>query len=366
MLRANQIRNCLVALTIAAIASQTNTAHGCLGCYRPPYRSLLEKIEASDHVIVARADDATGAKVIRIIKGDAVELDQIVSVNKANSNQNFAGELQLLRRSIINDDWDLESSLDRQLLGFLTLAVQLSPNAAAQKTLRDQTEYFRFFLPYLEHADREIADSAYAKLAGAPYAVLRALGKQLKPAQLKSWIESPQIAQKRKSLYITLLGVCGGQAESQLVKQWIDRGWQNQNTDNLAALLVADAELNGEPAIRLIENAYLQNRERQLGELIAAVNALRVHGQADGKISRDRIKTSFQLLLRERPQLVELIIEDCARWKDWSVAAKLMEIHAGGQQPWNNAMILKYLQACPLPEAKRFVTRVSATDARAK
>jgi hypothetical protein len=32
-----------------------------------------------------------------------------------------------------------------------------------------------------------------------------------------------------------------------------------------------------------------------------------------------------------------------------------MEMYARGKHPWNNAMILKYLEVCPLPEAKQFV-----------
>jgi hypothetical protein len=124
-------------------------------------------------------------------------------------------------------------------------------------------------------------------------------------------------------------------------------------------MLTAHAQLNGEETIHFIENSYILNRDRKLGELIAAVSALRVHGQADGKVSRSRIVTSFHLLLRERPALLEMIVEDCARWEDWSMAPNLMEIYAGEKQPWNNAMIIKYLEACPLPSAKQFVKRAS-------
>ena len=99
----------------------------------------------------------------------------------------------------------------------------------------------------------------------------------------------------------------------------------------------------------------------KLGEIIGAVAALSLHGQADGKIPRSRIAASFHLFLRERPALLELIIEDCARWEDWSFAPKLMEIYAKGQQPWNNAMIVKYLEACPLPMAKQFLSDLSAS-----
>jgi hypothetical protein len=38
-----------------------------------------------------------------------------------------------------------------------------------------------------------------------------------------------------------------------------------------------------------------------------------------------------------------------------------MEIYAGGKQPWNNAMIIRYLEACPLREAKQFLSDLSAT-----
>ena len=99
-----------------------------------------------------------------------------------------------------------------------------------------------------------------------------------------------------------------------------------------------------------------------MGE-IAAINTLRVHGQADGKVSRTRIVASFHLLLRERSALVEMIIEDCARWEEWSIAPKLMGIYAHGQQPWNNAMIIGYLKACPLPKAQQFVKRIASSDA---
>jgi len=186
----------------------------------------------------------------------------------------------------------------------------------------------------------------------------------MKPSQLLAWIENPLIAPKRGSLYITMLGVCGGENELALIQKWIDAGWERQDTENLGALLVAHAELNGEETIRFIEQSYIQNRDRKLGELIAAINTLRVHGQADGKISRARIMASFQLLIRARPALVEMIIEDCARWEDWSIAPKLMEIYASGKQPWNNAMIITYLEACPTPDANQFVKRVASLDSQ--
>lgn len=112
-----------------------------------------------------------------------------------------------------------------------------------------------------------------------------------------------------------------------------------------------------------METSYIKNRDRTLSELIAAVDALRTHGRAETTISRDRIKASFHLLVRERPPLAELVIDECKRWKDWSLAPKLMELYAGGDQPWNNSLILEYLSACPLASAKDFLNRATTDKA---
>jgi hypothetical protein len=346
-----------LAVLTAALLAVVGSANACFVCI-VPYQSLLDRIEASQQTIVARPVDKQQTKwqVVRVITGKRIDVGQTIT---AESGMMVSGDLQLLRRATSEDPWIIEVSAEQELVAFLARAVELSSHLTKKQTVRQQSQYLRFFVPLLEHPHPKIADSAYNKIARAPYEAIRRIETEIRPEQLLAWIEDPQIAQARKSLYITLLGVCGGDREAAIIRKWIDAGWQQQNTENLGALLTAHAQLNEEETIRFIEKSYIQNRDRKLGELIAAVNALRVHGQADGKVSRSRIVTSFQLLLRERPALTEMVVEDCARWEDWSVAPKLMELYAGGKQPWNNAMIIKYLEACPLPSAKLFVQRVA-------
>ena len=347
-------------VAVAAIVLIASNSNACFVCIIP-YQSLLDKVESSQHVVIGHAIDSqkTQWQVDRVIRGEGVDAGQTITVEAKIS---FPGESQLLRREALEKPWIVETDVERPLVQFLVTAVELSSKSSAERSVREQAQYLRFFLPYLEYAHPQIADSAYNKIARAPYEVLRKIGTEIDPKQLLAWIENPQIAPKRGSLYITLLGICGGESELALIQKWIDAGWERQNTENLGALLAAHAELNGEETIRFIENSYIQNRERTLGELIAAINTLRVHGQADGKISRARTMASFHLLIRERPALVEMIIEDCARWEDWTIAPKLMSIYASGKQPWNNAMTIKYLEACPTPEAKQFVHRIASID----
>lgn len=125
--------------------------------------------------------------------------------------------------------------------------------------------------------------------------------------------------------------------------------------------------MKGEDAVRFVEVSYIQSRDRKLGEVLAAIDGLRTHGQAGTTIPRERIKASFQLLLRERPQLAETIVDDFALREDWSIAPRLMEIYSAGEQPWNDALIVKYLEACPLPATQQFLNNslVSETSSNA-
>jgi len=340
-------------LAVLLLVMISSTATACFVCI-VPYKSLLDRIEESEQVVLARADNSPQSEwhIIRILKGQDGDRLETSSVAQAADPTELGG-LQLLRRATGDDSWTNEVAIDQQLLRFLSGAVALSSSQSS--SVRQQSQTLRYFLPYLEHKDPQIADSAYNKIARAPYVVIRNLGQELDPDKLLGWINDHVIPSQRRSLYITLLGFCGQEREKQLIRQWIDDRWENRNSADLTVLLASHAELHGEETIRLIEQSYLLDPNRKLDELIAAVDALRLHGQSQGTIPRVRILTSFNLLLRERPALAELIIEDCGRWEEWSFAPQLMAFYVSGQQPWNNSLIIKYLQACPLPEAKRFL-----------
>jgi hypothetical protein len=359
-----------VGLSLILLLSTSPTVDACGGCFRLPYQSLLEKVERADRVVVAHAADPTGSswKIDQVIKGGKSNDDETVQAEKLSltSRTNFNGPHILLWDKTF-DSWTIEAPATQELVEFLASAAALSTTRWTLMPVRHQAQQLRFFLPYLEHPEVQIADSTHATLNNAPYAVLQELADDLDADQLLSWIDDQAAGNiKRVALSIVLLGMCGDQREADLVKQWIDQSSGGGDSAYLAALFTAHIELNGETAVRFLEESYIQNRDRTLGEVIAAVDALRTHGQANTTVSRERIKASFQLLLRERVTLAEMIIEDFARWQDWSIAPQLMELYSGGRQPWNNRLILKYLQACPLPEAKMFVSRIAERESAAE
>src|SRR5262249_14824160 len=56
----------------------------------------------------------------------------------------------------------------------------------------------------------------------------------------------------------------------------------------------------------------------------------------------ERLKSSMRILL-DRPEVSDLVIADLARWKDWSIQARLMELY--GAEEYN------------IPSIKRSIVR---------
>lgn len=338
----------IIAVTTAAASAQP--AMGCLGCVQPVKKTLLKKVEDSNRVVTAVPVDQTGSqwKVVDVVKGPKTQIGQFLLAKTDDSAVHRKTEgRQLLRRAEGSDRWSAETPIDPELVRFLRGALVLPDD---RQELR-----LRYFLEHLEHADRHISESAYAKLARAPYADLRRLAPNLDSDRLLDSIHDPNTAATRGPLYVMLLGIGGHDRERTLIKKWIKTKWNRGQSDGIAALLTAHLELSGEPGVRFLEESYILNRDRQLGEISAAVDALRNHGEADGAVSRARVLMTYHRLLDQRPQLVELITQDCVRWRDWSFAAPLADIRASGQYPWSHRAIDEYLKACPLPTTKNLI-----------
>jgi hypothetical protein len=334
------------------IAGQTIACYVCI----VPYQSLLDRVESSAQVVVARIDSKQPSRwqIVRVIKSNS-DLNIAQKEMLKDSEKINLKELQLLHRKTINEKWINEGRIDQEFVTFLIGAVELQRNRLILKGEDPKFKSLSYFLPFLEHQHLQIADSAFYKVSRTPYKNLRNLAKGLDPDQLLELIENSRVPKEKRSLYITLLGFCAQQKESIRLKEMIDQRWKSRNSGNLSALLAAHAEVNGETSIDFIEKSYFQNRDRKLDELIEAVDALRLLGQADETISGTRIRESYHLFLNERPQLLELIIEDITRWEDWSFAPILIELYKSRKQPWNNNVIMKYLKACPNPDVKQFV-----------
>jgi hypothetical protein len=101
-------------------------------------------------------------------------------------------------------------------------------------------------------------------------------------------------------------------------------------------------------------------------ETYAAVMALRFLGEESDIVPRPRVLQSLRVLLDE-PKLADLVIADLARWQDWSVIEKLVNLFKSAQADniFVREPVVNYLKACPLPEAAAAVGELEKIDPEA-
>jgi hypothetical protein len=249
--------------------------------------------------------------------------------------------------------WTTPIKASDRLIQYL-IDIQKLPEAGADR--------LAFFQKYFEDEISSIAFDAYDEFAKAPYDDLIALKDRMDRQQLMDWVKDPEIAINRRRLYLTMLGVCGGDAEAEAMEAMIVAGG-TKNLRGLDALVASYLCLRGDAGVNLIEEKFLRNPKSEFTDTIGAVSALRFHATEVEIIDREKIVAAIRSLLK-RPKMADLIIPDLARWEDWSVMEELVAMfkQSDSDKRWLRVPIVSYLMACPLPEAKVHLSELEKID----
>jgi hypothetical protein len=88
--------------------------------------------------------------------------------------------------------------------------------------------------------------------------------------------------------------------------------------------------LTGEKGMGLLEETKIQNPKSPLADVYALMSAFRFLWQyGQGVVPKDRLKSAVRKLL-DRPEVADMAITDLARWKDWSIQDRLMDLYKKG------------------------------------
>ena len=141
------------------------------------------------------------------------------------------------------------------------------------------------------------------------------------------------------------------------------RSNDRQVKSGLDALIAAYLTLKGPDGMPLVEDLFLKKQDADYTETYAAIMALRFHGQEEQAIPRPRLLEGLHYML-DRPQLADLVIADLARWQDWDIMDRLVELfkNATDETIWVRVPVINYLQACPLPKAKEYLAELAKID----
>jgi len=219
------------------------------------------------------------------------------------------------------------------------------------------------FLPDLEDAEEFVARDSYDEFAKAPYEDLQKLKAKLPHAKLVEWIKnSDGVVASRRRLYLVMLSICGSKADVPLLESMI-KSEDRKVKAGLDAMIGCYLTLEGETGLKLIEDLYLKNPKSDYADTYAAIMAIRVLGTELQTVPKEKLVKSLHCML-DRPPLADLVIPDLARWEDWSVIDRLVDLFkkADDKSNWVRVPVINYLQACPLPEAKKQLDVLSKLD----
>ncbi len=333
-------------------------------------QTFAEQIQSSDVVVIASLqsdpsspDEATlpraKFRVDDTLKGSEMitDGDELVAV-VVNRNHRIGDQFLLMGSGVDDVNWTTPMKTSERVIEYLKKLDSL-PEKGAKR--------LEFFAEYFEDEETVLAYDAYDEFARAPYEDVKALKEQLDRKQLIAWIEDPDVMKSRKRLYYTLLGVCGGEEEELEFLEDILKSGDRDRQAGLDALIACYLTLKGDDGVGLVEELFLSNPKAEYIDVFSAIQALRFHGTESDKVSKQRIVGALRHVL-DRPKMADMVIPDLARWEDWSIMERLVKMFKEAntdETSWVRTPIISYLQACPKPKAKKYITELREIDPEA-
>jgi hypothetical protein len=351
----------VIVLTIWCVI--TLSAWACPFC-SPPGPTVAEEIDEAIAVVIGKyigkAPSASPDEppldrfeIVRTLKGS----DAIKDLRHVDTL--LLGEHPVGKRFFIvgNDDdgiaWAQPIAMTDRTESFVT-QLQMLPAQGAER--------LKFFLPYLSDSEQFLRDDAYDEFAKAPYTDVKALKPHLQREQLVTLIRRRDVEANFRRLYLTLLGICGTEAEAPLLEEWIRTRDRDLRT-SLDAIVACYLTLRGADGLPFVEQHLLTQADAEFNDIYSAAQALRFHGEEEQRIDRARLAQSMRLLLNQA-RSAEVVIPDLARWQDWSAldaVAKLFTEPTDKQRSIR-VLVVQYLHACPLPTAKTKLEELKQID----
>jgi hypothetical protein len=147
-----------------------------------------------------------------------------------------------------------------------------------------------------------------------------------------------------------MIGLCGDESDADMLEKRI-LVKSDEFRLGIDGLMGGYLLIKKDKGLDVLDKYKLQDKKIPFSETFSAMQALRfMWTYGTGRIAPERLRQSMRLLL-DRPEMVDLVIADLARWQDWSIQEKLMGMYGEG--------------AYDIPSVKRAIIRfmlVSSKD----
>ncbi|MFN0052585.1 MAG: hypothetical protein ACKV0T_10355 [Planctomycetales bacterium] len=339
----------LLTIAVSALALVPDTVRGCPFCSAPSL-TLSEQFSKADAAVLVKwvggempKAEQPGSTTYEIVEAPRTPFKSVAKGKKITLERYRAGKkgsLALLFGSRTKGEvieWG--GPLEVTETSYKYIAEAPAADAPPEKRLG-------YYLKFLEFSEDTVSNDAYAEFANAPYKDIVPLADEMPREKLREWIMNPKTPASRIGLYGLMLGLCGTADDVALMEKKIVEQTEDFRL-GIDGVIGGYLLLTGEDGLKVIEDSKLLNKKAPFAETYAAMQALRfMWSFGNGRIAPDRLKSSMRLLI-DRPELVDLVIADLARWKDWSLQERLMNLY--GVEEYNvpsiKRAIIRYMIA---------------------
>lgn len=347
----------LLLLTSPAVAA------GPLLCLPPP--PLAVQVLRSDISLLVQWDrdiepDAvnfgtTFFRVVAVGRDTTARLAPRDQIAFPYRGEDQPGQFHLLRGKVAGGRIEWEKLEPFSATAFLYAIEAPGPD-------RPWGERIPYLLRHLEHADKAIADDAFRVLSEAPFIELFARRQLLSRHRLRECAEMADTPPERRGFYLQLLGLCGNPEDERMLAEFVFAP-RIEFAPGVEGAVAGYLMLTGTAGLERLEESRLYAKHLvdhsgqpvldddgkpewvPFPEVYAGMQALHfVWSYGTDVIPRDRVERSMRGLL-DRPDLTDLVIANLARWHDWSVIDRTMELYERDDVAANKRAVIRYLHA---------------------
>ncbi len=329
-MRARLRSSALIFALLALVATGVNARAECCPFCPSPTLTLSEQFAQADAVALVQwvsgekskegSAGSTTFEILQIARDPSKTLEKGTKVTLAGYRIGKSGDLSLLMGSRgAKVEWGPPIEVTEMVFNYILQAPTTEVPAAKRLS---------YFMKFLEYPDPTISADAFGEFANAPYGDIVLVADKLPRDKLRAWVTQKDLPDSRLGLYGLLLGLCRNPEDAPLMEQKIAELPETQRIRiGIDGVMAGYLLLNGEKGIDYLEKTKISDKSVPFSETYAAMMALRfMWTYGEGQIPPARLQSAMRSLL-PRPELSDIVIADLARWKDWSLMPKLMQMY---------------------------------------
>lgn len=322
--RAKTMRfSCLTLSTLLA-ATQATQAVACAFHNYAPGNSLVDRLLASDHIVLARPDpeDPGAYRAVRALEGGIADVMIPEPLDPETRTRLLAnpGDSVLFARDEAYGPWMRLAYLDPAFGAVIDEVMVRLP----QWELGDDLGRFAMFAPLVDHPDPELAASALREVDQADYSVLRQLPLPRDVGPALAQIDLPDEAELRP-IRILLLGLSGDPRAEAYLRPAFERALRAEGAV-LGAYATALIELGGPDTAANMAREVLLDARLPVETRELVVEAFALHSQSGDAERGAAARAAIEAALAAAPELAGPVARQFGMRGDFRLSAPLADL----------------------------------------